>query len=121
MSALEPNEDAALIYAAQRAARRAAIDLAIQSGATKISRTPYPGARSTVRDVEPQAGLQAARELEYGARHAVRQYMKAAREAGYSWHDIGAAMGADPEPSTDLNETEAEAAFSYAAGIPTRN
>src|SRR5215469_7433641 len=93
------NEDAALIDASCRAARRAVIDLAVQRGADVIRRPAYPGAQPSVRDVEPLAGLQAALELEHGAQSTVRQYMRAAREAGYSWHEIGTMINLNPEGS----------------------
>lgn len=107
------------IRMARAAARRAALDLAVQGGATVISRPAYCGAASMIRDVEPLAGLRTTREIELGARYHARDYIRAAREAGHSWRQIGAAMGLVPGGEPDLaGQTPAEAAYSYAAGSP---
>jgi len=104
---------------ARAAARRAAFDLARHGGAEIISRPPYRGARTVIPDVEPLAGMRAAREIELGSRRIVRDYIRDAREAGHSWRAIGAAMDLTPGGEPDLaGETVAEAAFSYAAGHP---
>src|ERR1022692_755993 len=107
------------ISAARRAASRAAIDLARDNGAQVISRPAYRGAQSTIQDVEPLAGLRAAREVELGARFNTRNYIRDAREAGHTWQDIGTALDLTPGGEADLaGSTIAEAAYSYAAGSP---
>ena len=72
-----------------------------------------------MRDVEPIAGVRAAYEIERAARHVGRDYIRHAREAGHSWHDIGAALnitsGRDRETGA---ESISEAAFTYATGSP---
>jgi len=121
MSAAEPGREARenTIRAARNAARRAALDLAVQDGAQVITRPAYHGAQAAVRDVEPLAGMRAAREVELGARHHVRGYIRGAREAGRSWRQIGAALRLAPGPEADkAGQTVAEAAYTYAAGHP---
>jgi len=104
---------------ARAAARRAALDLARQGGAEVISRPPYRSARTTIPDIEPLAGMRAAREIELGSRRIVRDYIRDAREAGHSWRAIGTALDLTPGGEPDLaGETVAEAAFSYATGHP---
>lgn len=119
MTASDFSEEARLITAARRAARRAAMDLAVEAGASVITRPAHPGARPVIRDVGPIPGLRAAREIELGAQHVLRNYIRDAREAGHSWHQIGTAMRLQParQPGQEA-ETAAEAAFTYAAGRP---
>ena len=104
---------------ARSAARRSVIELARNAGANLITRPLYHGADTTTRDIEPLPGLTAARDLELAARSVTADYVRQAREAGYTWHQIGTAMnlvpGADPD-QTGL--TIAEAAFTCAAGNP---
>lgn len=105
--------------AARNEARRAARLLARDSGATTITRPLYPGAETTVRDVEPLAGATAARDVELGARHTARDYVRQAREAGYGWDEIGRALGLNPGADLDQEgHTVAEAAYAYVAGSP---
>ena len=106
-------------HAVRLAARRAVIDVARQGGAPIISRPAFRGAHATVQDVEPLAGLRAARDVELAARSGARDYIRDAREAGRSWREIGTAMGLVPDGGADLaGETVGEAAFTYAAGRP---
>jgi hypothetical protein len=70
------------------------------------------------RDAEPLAGLRAARAAELAARRLARQYIRAAREEGCTWREIGAALGLAVGGDDGAGETIAEAAFSYAAGPP---
>jgi len=77
------------------------------------------GSHGTVRDVDPLAGLAASRQLELAAREHAADYVRAAREAGHSWHDIGTALGLVPGgDAQQAGETVAEAAFTFAAGHP---
>ena len=98
---------------ARWAARRAAISLARDQGAQVISRPAYRGAQSAIQDVEPLAGLRAAREVELGARHTGRGYIRDAREAGHTWQQIG--TGLDLTTGGEAG-TAAEEAYSYATG-----
>jgi len=101
------------------AAHRALLDLARGRGAEFIVREAYRGSDTTVRDLEPLTGARAAREIELGARHAARNYIRAAREAGRSWDQIGQALGVTPNADADqAGMTIAEAAYTYAAGSP---
>jgi hypothetical protein len=115
----DPEERQRAASTARAAARHAAINLARDAGAQIISRPIFPGAHSTTRDVEPLAGLRAIREIELGARDTARSYIRDAREAGHSWHDIGTALDliAGADFSQD-GQNIAEAAYTYAAGNP---
>jgi hypothetical protein len=68
----------------------------------------------------PLAGTRAARELELGARDAARTYIRAAREAGHTWHQIGRALALVPGGDFDqAGDAVCEAAYTYAAGSPS--
>jgi hypothetical protein len=113
------SDQAAAISAARRTARHAAITLARETGATVTTRPLFPGTSTTTQDVEPLAGMRAARAIELGARHTARGYIRAAREAGHDWHQIGAALGLTPDGDPQqAGQTVAEAACTYAAGNP---
>jgi hypothetical protein len=105
--------------AARNAARNAILSLARDAGAELVKRSLFSDSDYTISDVEPLAGMRAARQLELGAREGTAGYIRAAREAGYTWHDIGTAMrlvlGGDAQQAGD---TVAEAAYAYAAGSP---
>jgi hypothetical protein len=104
---------------ASEAARRALIGLARDRGAEFITREVYRDSDRTVRDLEPLAGARAARDIELGARHAAREYIRQAREAGHSWDQIGQALDVSPNADADqAGLTVAEAAYTYAAGSP---
>jgi hypothetical protein len=105
--------------AAREEARRAAFALARDAGGQVITRPAVPGAVPAVRDVDPLSGMRAARQLELSSRAVARGYIRDAREAGNSWHDIGTALGVVPGGEPDqAGETIAEAAYTYAAGRP---
>jgi hypothetical protein len=103
-------------HAVRTEASNAVYRLAIAAGAQPITRPLYAGADTTTRDVDPAAGLRAARDLEYAALRLARDYIRQAREAGLTWHQIGTTMNLPP--GSDLGPTPAEAAFDYAAGDP---
>lgn len=114
-----PADRVTAISTARNAARRAAITLARDAGAPVITRPLFHGAETTVQDVEPLAGLLAAREIELGARHTAHGYIRDAREAGHSWHEVGTALGLAPGADADqVAQTVGEAAYTYAAGRP---
>jgi hypothetical protein len=101
------------------AARRALIGLARDRGAEFITREAFGGSDLTVRDLDPLTGAGAARDIERGARHAAREYIRAAREAGHGWDQIGQALDVVPDGDADqAGQTVAEAAYTYAAGRP---
>jgi hypothetical protein len=107
------------VNAARRAARRALIDVARDQGAQFVNRLAFRGAHTTIQDVEPLAGLRAARAVELGARFSSRNYIRDAREAGHTWQEIGTALDLTPGGEAELaGDTIAEAAYSYAAGSP---
>ena len=88
-------------------------------GAEFTTRPEFPGSGTAVPDVEPLTGARTARDIELGARRAARDYLRAAREAGHSWDQIGHALGLAPNADADqAGLTVAEAAYSYAAGSP---
>jgi hypothetical protein len=70
------------------------------------------------RDAEPLAGMGAARAAELAARGLARGYVRAARQDGHTWAEIGAALGLAADGDDGAGDTVAEAAFSYAAGPP---
>ena len=70
------------------------------------------------RDAEPLAGMSAARAAELAARGLARRFVRAAREDGHTWAEIGAMLGLTAGGDDGAGETIAEAAFSYAAGPP---
>jgi hypothetical protein len=101
------------------AARRAALDVAFDTGAHLTARPAFPGARLSLPDLEPLMGLHASRQVELAARHAARDYVRLAREEGRSWHQIGQALGLEPGTDRDsAGHTVAEAAYNYVAGDP---
>jgi hypothetical protein len=104
-------------HAARSEARTAARRLALDAGAQAITRPLYAGAGTTTRDVEPAAGMQAARDLELAARRLALDYVRQAREAGCTWRDIGTALYLAPDRDQP-GHTLADAAFDYAAGNP---
>ena len=105
--------------AARNLARQAMIELARADGAQLITRPAYCGSHTTIRDVDPLAGLTASRRLEIAARGHAADYIRTAREAGHTWHDIGTALNLVPDADPQqAGATIAEAAFTYAAGHP---
>ena len=101
------------------AARRALIGLARDRGAEFTTRPMFQGSDLTGRDLEPLVGARAARDIELGARHATREYIRQAREAGHGWDQIGRSLGLSPNADADqAGLTVAEAAYTYAAGNP---
>jgi hypothetical protein len=113
----DPASDPDEFTASRSHARQAVVGLARHRGAEF---TAWPASRepgSPVRDLEPLAGARAARDIELGARHSARQYLRAAREAGHGWAQIGHALGLAPNADADqAGLTVAEAAYTYAAG-----
>jgi hypothetical protein len=100
-------------------ARQAVVGLARHRGAEFTARPASREPGSPVRDLEPLTGARAARDIELASRRAARGYLRAAREAGHSWDQIGHALGLAPGADTDqAGLTVAEAAYTYAAGNP---
>ncbi len=75
-----------------------------------------PDLGSTVTDVEPLAGLQAAASLKHAARRLALEYVRQAREANDSWHDIGVALGFGHLAKS--GSSVAGAAYDYASAGP---
>jgi hypothetical protein len=69
-------------------------------------------AAGLVIGTDPLAGLRAARSIELAARSAVLGYVRACRERGVSWHEIGAAAGLSSADDSGL--TVAGRAFTLA-------
>ena len=117
-SASDPDEWAQTASATHRAIQ-AIRDLARDRGAETITRPNFPGSRMTVHDLEPLTGARTARDIELVSRRAARTYIRAAREDGHSWDQIGQALGVTPGADADqAGLTVAEAAYTYAAGSP---
>ena len=118
-SPTDPGERARQFAAIGDHARRAVISLARNRGAELTIREADRHSGMTARDLEPLTGARAARDIELGARHAARDYIRQAREAGHSWDQIGHALGVAPNADADQTGLSvAEAAYSYAAGSP---
>jgi hypothetical protein len=118
-SASSPDERARQFAAIRDHARRAVAGLARDRGAEFTTREADCGSGMTVRDLEPLTGARAARDIELGARHAARDYIRQAREAGHGWEQIGQALAVAPNADADQARlTVAEAAYTYAAGSP---
>jgi hypothetical protein len=106
-------------WRASAAARRAVIGLARDRGTEFTARPEFPGSSMTVPDLDPLTGARTARDIELGARRAARDYIRAAREAGHGWDQIGRALGVAPGADADqAGLTVAEAAYTYASGSP---
>ena len=75
-----------------------------------------PDLDSTVTDVEPLAGLQAATSLKHAARRLALEYVRQAREANDSWHEVGAALGFGQ--LAESGSSVAGAAYDYASAGP---
>jgi hypothetical protein len=107
-----------LTRAARQWMRRAALDLAVKAGGRIMTRPLFrhrPDLNSTTVEAEPMAGMHAARELEHAARQLTREYIRRAREDGYSWKEIGEAL--DLRASAEHRGISvAEAAYNDAAG-----
>jgi hypothetical protein len=104
---------------ARATTRRAIQSIAIDNGAQIVSRPMYQGSDTTVSDVEPLPAMRAARDLELAARHAAHAYVRAAREGGHSWEEIGTALELQPNgDAQQTGDTVAEAAFTYVTGAP---
>ena len=105
--------------AARTAVRAAVHAIALQAGSTMTTRPTYPGAQTTSRDVEPLAGASAARAIELAAQQAARGYIRDAREAGHTWHQVGQALSLNlGSDRLQIGDTVAEVAYDYAAGPP---
>ena len=117
-----PDERAKHFAAIRDHARQAVAGLARSRGAEFITRKADRGSGMTDRDLEPLTGARATRDIELGARHAARGYIRQAREAGHSWDQIGHALGVAPNADADQTGLSvAEAAYTYAAGNPYTN
>jgi hypothetical protein len=99
-----PGQDRQLYEAAREHARQAAAGLArhIAGGAQPEGAGPLDQVR-------------AASELERAASIVSYESCRAAREAGYDWHQIGAALtGLPPSADPRISQQIAETAYSYA-------
>jgi hypothetical protein len=112
-SASGPDERARQFATIRDHARQAVAGLARCRGAEFTTREAYRGSGMTARDLEPLTGARAARDIELGARHAARDYIRQAREAGHGWDQIGQALGVAPNADADqAGLSVAEAAYS---------
>jgi len=104
---------------ARQWARRAVTAMAEASGGKTVTRPMFrgrPDLGSTVTDVEPIAGLQAAASLKHAARRLALEYVRQAREVGNSWHDIGVALSFGQLAESDMSV--AGAAYDYVSTGP---
>jgi hypothetical protein len=108
----KPQDDRQLYQAAEEHARRATADLARQLAGP---------AQADGTGMDPLDSLRAAFELERAASLVSPDHCRAAREAGYTWHQIGAALtGLAPSTNPRVNHQIAETAYSYANPRGTR-
>lgn len=101
------------------AARRTALNLARDLGATTSNRPIYPGSPVTRTDVEPLAGLRAARHVEIASHRVAKEYIRAAREAGYTWGQLGHELEQELQygsATAHVNENVADTVYNYAVG-----
>jgi hypothetical protein len=106
---------------AARRETRAAVNRLILEAGGKFARVPIRGMPDiTTMEPEPLAAVTAARAVELSARYLARRYIRPSREAGYSWKQIGEALGLrvtaiDPG-DYGAGARVAELAYDYAAG-----
>jgi hypothetical protein len=81
---------------ARALARQAASELARQVEAQASSQSGFRGPHATASGIDPLAGLAASRQIELAARSHAADYIRAAREAGHTWQDIGSALNLAP-------------------------
>lgn len=74
---------------AYNAARRTALNLARDLGAATSNQPIYHGSPVSRTDVDPLTGLRAARHVEMASHRVAKEYIRAAREAGYTWDQLG--------------------------------
>lgn len=87
-------------YRVHQEARAAIWRLVKDTGGEMVTR---PVIRSdpqgaVTNEPEPLAGITAARHLEWAMRDEIRRHVKAAREDGRTWAEIGAALGCRTGP-----------------------
>lgn len=105
------------VEAARRIARRGVLGVAVRNGSQVVSTPTFPGALTQSKDAEPMAGLWAAYELELAARQVARRYVRDAREAGRSWHEIGMTLDVQVRREAErAGRSGGELAYQYAIG-----
>jgi hypothetical protein len=101
---------------ARLSAASAVLRVARATGAQVISQPVWPGTFSVPDYAEPSSGLRIARALESAAASVTRDYARYAREAGLTWHEIGAELGLGSD-SSDRGTSVGDAAFNFAANV----
>jgi hypothetical protein len=104
---------------AYNAARRTALNLARDLGATSSKRPIFHGSPVSRTDVEPLAGLRAARHIEMASHRVAKDYIRAAREAGYTWEQLGHELEQELQygsPTAHINDSIADTVYNYATG-----
>ena len=108
-----------LTRGAYRAARQSALNLARDLGANASNRPIFHSSNISRPDVEPLAGLRAACHVEMASRRVAKEYIRAAREAGYTWDDIGRELELELRAgpvTAGVSESLADTAYTYAVG-----
>ena len=112
----DPGTREAAQVLAQQASQAAAAAVARIARRTGSELTPVPAAAAHPQ--APADALRIARQLEHAARAEVRVHVRRAREAGLSWHEVGALLGFGDLPA-GIGPTVAEMAFDYTTGPRT--
>jgi hypothetical protein len=109
-----PEKSWQIYQAAAEHARKAAADLAAE---LSLDHSEVPDARVDALD-----RVRAVFELERASFVVGQEHCRTAREAGYSWQQIGAAItGTQPGPSPRASRQTAETGYSYANPRGTRS
>lgn len=108
-----------LTRGAYHAARQSALNLARDAGANASDQLIVHGSTVSRPDIEPLAGLRAACHVEMASRRVAKEYIRAAREAGHTWDDIGRDLELELRAGTmtaNVSESLADTAYTYAVG-----
>jgi hypothetical protein len=96
---------------------RAVLGIVRESGAQLVHRSVFrdrPDLNLKVTGAEPMAGLRAATALKMATRRLLLDYVRDAREDGYSWRDVGVGLGYSDDSESGVSA--AVAAYDFAAG-----
>ena len=96
---------------------RAVLGIVRETGGQVVHRPVFrdrPDLNLRITGAEPMAGLRATTALKMATRRLLLDYVRYAREGGYSWRDIGVGLGYSDDSESGVSA--AEAAYETAAG-----